>query len=417
MSSEIAPDGPREEEVGTSRHRGRAITSVTLIVLASILLPLAGLTVWTRNLMLNTDRYVETVAPLAQDPQIQAAITNRVSTDLVERLDIDQRAADALPAKAKFLAPAIATGAQNLTARLTAKALTTSQFDSIWRFANERAHGQLVDALTGRNGKHVTTEQGKVVLNLGPLAVKVAQQLAKVGVKTPSNVSIERQNLRFVLIDSADLASVQSYVKLLDQLAWVLPILALLLYGAAIAIAPRRRKAVLRTGIGIAVAMAVAVLGYNLLRTVYLDSLPSTVQSPAAAAAVFDTLTRFLQRGLRILLLVGLVTAAIATLAGPSRGAVAIRGNWNRMFGKAGTATEDQPGPVRAWFAHSLKGLRIAILVIVLLVLVIWPRPTGVVFLWTAIFAVVALAVVQFVGSGGQPADADPDVVPTAAKD
>jgi hypothetical protein len=197
----------------------------------------------------------------------------------------------------------------------------------------------------------------------------------------------------------------------------VLPILALLLYAVAIAIAPRRRKAVLRTGIGIAVAMAVAVLGYNLLRTVYLDSLPSTVQSPAAAAAVFDTLTRFLQRGLRILLLVGLVAAAIATLAGPSRGAVAIRGNWNRMFGKAGTATEDQPGPVRAWVAHSLKGLRVAILVIVMLVLVIWPRPTGVVFLWTAIFAVVALAVVQFVGSGGQPADADPDVVPTAAKD
>jgi hypothetical protein len=163
-----------------------------LIVLASILLPLAGLTVWTRNLMLNTDRYVETVAPLAQDPQIQAAITNRVSTGLVERLDIDQRAADALPAKARFLAPAIATGAQNLTARLTEKALTTSQFESIWRVANERAHGQLVDALTGRKGKRVTTEQGKVVLNLGPLAVKVAQQLAKVGIKTPSNVSIER---------------------------------------------------------------------------------------------------------------------------------------------------------------------------------------------------------------------------------
>jgi len=416
MSSEVGPDGPRDEGAGTSRHRGRAIPSVALIVLASILLPLAGLTVWTRNLMLNTDRYVETVAPLAHDPQIQAAITNRVSTGLVERLDIDQRAADALPEKAKFLAPAIATGAQNLTGRLTAKALTTSQFESIWRFANERAHGQLVDALTGRKGKHVTTEQGKVVLNLGPLAVKVAQQLAKVGIKTPSNVSIERQSLRFVLIDSTDLASVQSYVKVLDQLAWVLPILALLLYGAAIAIAPRRRKAVLRTGIGIAVAMAVAVLGYNLLRTVYLDSLPSTVQSPAAAAAVFDTLTRFLQRGLRILLLVGLVTAAIATLAGPSRGAVAIRGSWNRMFGRAGAAIEGEPGPVRAWFARNVMGLRIAILVVVLLVLVIWPRPTGVVFLWTAFFAIVALAVVQFVGAGGASADAEHEVEPSATR-
>jgi hypothetical protein len=206
-------------------------------------------------------------------------------------------------------------------------------------------------------------------------------------------------------------------VRLLNQLAWVLPILAHLLYGAAIAIAPRRRKAVLRTGIGIAVSMAAAVLGYNLMRTVYLDGLPSTVQSPAAAAAVFDTLTRFLQRGLRILLLVGLVTAAIATLAGPSRGAIAIRGNWTRIFSKAGAVIEGEPGPVRAWFACNLKGLRIAILVIVLLVLVIWPRPTGVVFLWTAAFALAALAIVQFVGAGGQLAAADADVVPSERND
>ncbi len=407
------------------RHRGRAITSVTLIVLGSILLPLAGITVWTRNLMLNTDRYVETVAPLANDPDIQAAVTNRVSTLLVEELQINERAADALPEKAQFLAPAIATGAQELTSTLTAKALATTQFETIWRVANERGHDQLVNALTGRKGKHITTADGDVVLNLGPLAVQVAQQLGKIGIKAPSNVEITRQNLRFVLISSDDLASVESYVRLLDRLAWALPIIALLCYAVAILIAPRRRKATLRVGIGISIAMGIAVLGYGAVRTLYLDGLPSTVQSPDAAAAVFDTITRFLNRGFRILLLIGLVIAAIAALAGPSRGAVAIRGGWNRTMGRAGAAIDGsgERGPVRTWAARNLTGLRVTILVVVLLILVIWPRPTGVVILWSAFLAIVALAAVQILGAGGAPAvgtsdtdsDTDSDApVPTA---
>lgn len=402
MSGETG-DTKNTDTAAPSRHRGRAITSVTLIVLGSILLPLAGITVWTRNLMLNTDRYVETVAPLAKDPDIQAAVTNRVSNLLVEELQINERAADALPERARFLAPAIATGAQELTSTLTAKALATTQFETIWRIANERGHDQLVNALTGRKGKHVTTADGNVVLNLGPLAVQVAQQLGKIGIKAPSNVEITRQNLRFVLISSDDLASIESYVRLLDRLAWALPITALLCYAVAILIAPRRRKATLRVGIGISIAMGIAVLGYGALRTVYLDGLPNTVQSPAAAAAVFDTVTRFLNRGFRILLLIGLVIAAIAALAGPSRGAVAIRGGWNRAMGKAGGAGSGERGPIRSWAGRNLTGLRVTILVVVLLVLVIWPRPTGVVILWSAFLAIVALAAVQILGAGGAP--------------
>ena len=49
-----------------------------LIVVGCVLAPLAGVAVWARNQVTNTDRYVTTVAPLARDPAIQAAIAERM---------------------------------------------------------------------------------------------------------------------------------------------------------------------------------------------------------------------------------------------------------------------------------------------------------------------------------------------------
>ena len=53
-----------------SRQRWRTIVAVVLIVLGCVLAPLAGVAVWARNQVTNTDRYVRTVAQLASDPAI-----------------------------------------------------------------------------------------------------------------------------------------------------------------------------------------------------------------------------------------------------------------------------------------------------------------------------------------------------------
>jgi hypothetical protein len=279
------------------------------------------------------------------------------------------------------------------------KILQSDQFDKIWRFANERAHNQIVDALTGREGKAVTTTNGKVVLNLAPMAEAVAKRLGELGIGVPKNIDVSRLNVRFVLIDSSDLASVQDYAKLLDQLAWVLPVLTLLLFGLAIVIAPRRRKAVLRVGVGVTIAMAVSVIAYGFARTEYLDNLPSTVQSHAAAAAVFDTVTRFMERGLRALLAIGLLVWLVAWLAGPSRPAEAVRRQWNRAAGKVGT---DEPHPLNRWVATNATGLRIGMVAVLLLLLLAWTRPTGLVVLGFGLVALIGLGIIQVLAAGGQ---------------
>ena len=53
-----------------SRQRWRTIVAVLLIVVGCVLAPLAGVAVWARNQVTNTERYIRTVAPLASDPAI-----------------------------------------------------------------------------------------------------------------------------------------------------------------------------------------------------------------------------------------------------------------------------------------------------------------------------------------------------------
>ena len=389
-------------EADVSKHRGRAIASIALIVVGSLLLPLAGITVWVRNLVLDSSRYVDTMAPLSKDPAIREAVAQRVAVTVVDALDVDQRARDALPTRAKFLAAPIAAGAQQLVHGATVKVLESDAFPKIWEFANRSAHDQIVAALTGRKGKAVTTDSGKVVLNLGPLAQEVATKLGDLGIGVPKNVDVSRIDTRFVLIASDDLASVQSYARLLDRLAWILPLLTLLLYAAAVFVGPRRRVALMRVGFGITVAMVVGLLGYGFARTTYLDGLPPSVESTAAAAAIFDTVTRFMERGLRALLVLGLLVWIAAWLAGPSRGARLIRSHWNRLLGRAGEGIGDavEIGPVSRWTAANAMGLRIALFALLTLLLFVWDRPTGLVILGLGVLGLVGLGVIQMLAAG-----------------
>ena len=190
--------------------------------------------------------------------------------------------------------------------------------------------------------------------------------------------------------------------ELLDRLAWVLPVLTLLLYGVAVLLAFKRRKALLRVGVGITVAMVVSLIAYGFGRTSYLNHVPAD-QSTAAASAIFDTVTRFVERGIRALLAIGLIVWLIAWLAGPSRPAVAVRRQWDRLTGRAGDGLSGavEIGPVNRWVVKNAMGLRVGLGVLLLLALFAWDHPTGMVVLLFAVVGLFGLGVIQILGAGG----------------
>src|SRR5512132_4557236 len=78
----VASPGP------AGRQRWRTIVAVLLIVVGCVLAPLAGVAVWARNQVTNTDRYVRTVAPLARDPATQQALADQITAKIFTYIDV-----------------------------------------------------------------------------------------------------------------------------------------------------------------------------------------------------------------------------------------------------------------------------------------------------------------------------------------
>ena len=71
--------------------------------------------------------------------------------------------------------------------------------------------------------------------------------------------------------------------------------------------------------------MLVLAIGLLIARSIYLNSVPTSVLPSDAAAAAFDAMVHFIKVGLRVVLAVGLVVAIGAFFTGPSHAAVQTR--------------------------------------------------------------------------------------------
>ena len=309
-----------EVNAGHATPRWRRILVSAFVILGCILAPISIHSVWIHNTLLNTDQYVATVGPLATNPAVQNALANRVTNELVDPNAIQQQIKTTLPSKVSFIAPFVANGVQQLAHRLALRVLQSPKFATLWDNLNRRVHTQLVALLKGK-GRFV--KNGEVVVNLGPVQDKVAAALDKAGIKGLAG-KVKQANPQFVLIRSPALKDTQSGVRLLDALAIALPILTVLLLAAAFVLSAKRRRTILHAALGVAVAVALPLIAYNLLRDVYVNALPASVNS-AAATAVYDQLLSFLRLALRTVFALALVTALGAWLAGPGR--VARRGS------------------------------------------------------------------------------------------
>ena len=259
--------------------------------------------------------------------------------------------------------------------------------------------------ITGEDGKVVSTKDGKVVISLRPIVEEVLKAVdQQFGIDISSRIPTDRINVDFEIIDSRQLAEAQSYVRLLDRISWLSVLLAIGLLIAAVAIAPDRRKGVLRVGLGVTISMVLTLVALAFARDMYLANLPEVVQRADAAAVIYDTLVRFFVQALRVLLAIGVVLLAGAWLVGPSSVARRMRGWWDALLGRgsSGIGNTVDLGPVPAFVARHLGVLRAVILIAAAFTLVVWNLPTGKVVVLIALISLVPLALVQLLAGAGR---------------
>jgi hypothetical protein len=399
------------------RSVGWAVGSAILIIVACVLAPLSVASVWASNQLSNTDQYVETVAPLADDPAVQDALANEVTAAVFENLDVEGFTTEALetiaaqpdvPPRVAELLPTLAVpitdGVEGFTRDQVDAFLATPQFAELWAEVNGIAHEQVVRLLEGNQGGAVSAQDNQITLNLAPIVAAVQARLVDRGFELAANIpEVDRT---FVLAESDTITQAQGFYSTLNTLGLWLPIITLVLFVVGVVLARDRRRALVKGSLGIAVAMVVLGVALTLTRMWYVETTPADVLSAEAAGGVFDTLVRFLRTSLRALAVAALVVALAAFLAGPSAAAARTRATFERGIGSARGGAEHagwDTGRFGAWvFAHR-RALQVTTFILGGLVIMFWTQPTAWVVVWTALAVVLALALIEFLGTPPVP--------------
>ncbi len=402
----------RSQGNGAVRRRRiswRTPVAIVLIVVGCVLAPLSVLGVWSANQVSDTNRYIANIEPLIHNPTIQNALTDKITTQITSHLNVagyTDQAAALLTSKGlsrvgtllKSFGPSIASAVAGYIHGQVRKIITSPRFANTWIQVNTVAHQQLVNALSGKAGA-VSVSNGQVVIDLAPFISIVKQNLVSRGFTLVNSLPPIHPTL--ALFSSRDLVKAQSAYRLINDLKIVLPILALLLIGLGIYVARSHRRALVGAGLGFAASMLVLALGLTFFRTIYLNSVPPAVQPSDAAAAMFDTVVRFIKEALRTLLVVGLVVAVGAFLTGPSTTAVQIRSAFRAGLGwirRSGERAGESTGPVGRWTYAHRKGLRAGAVALAALLFVFWGRPTSMVVILITVLLLVVLGLIELIG-------------------
>ena len=387
--------------------RWRRATALVLLVVGSFLAAGSLVAVYARSELLNTDRYVATVEPLADQAAVRKALSSFIVTTVYRHVDVERLAREALPAQARFLAGPLTTGIAEFSRQVVDRFLASSTFRTLWVEANRLAHDQVLALIRDTRGRRVgpvTLRDGTVTVDLTKAIATAERHLSDAGLSFVNQIHVPRPRAQYRLISSHLLAQARGYVALLNGLAWGLPVLMAAAFGGAVLCWPDRRRGVVRVGLAFALAMALVLVALGVGRTLYVDAAVGSDVPRNAATAVFDTVLRYVHDVALGGILVGASLAFAAWVMSPSRVARRVRHTVRAAVGVARERTDAlglRPGPVAAYVAEHRSAVRLAATAVVLIVVVAWRAPTlGLVAVLAATW-VSLLVAIELVGRAG----------------
>jgi hypothetical protein len=283
------------------RQRARKVLVGVLLVLSCIGLLSSALTYWMNQTLLNTDRWIQVVGPLAQNPQVVAALSDYTADQAVQVLNVQQRVENVLPERADLLAGPITQQVHDFIQRAVVRGMDTPAFQRAWIRVNTALHKQIVAALRGES-QYATISNNKLTLDLVPIIGQALHQIQEQGpgliakrVKLPDlsqgqspqqarqelsqalGVNIPADFGQVVVLQSDQLAAAQQAVRLLDALVIILPLITLALLAATIWFSVNRRRTFIELGIGVVIVFVALRILIAYLQQRVIDSITTPV--------------------------------------------------------------------------------------------------------------------------------------------
>jgi hypothetical protein len=317
--------------------RRRRILVGFLFLLSCLFIVATSVVVWTHQVALNTDRYVSVVGAVSRDPAVITTLSDRIATQVVTALDVKGKVEKILPGGAEILAVPLTDRIRQTVAEKLAVGLATDQFQNAWLEANRLLHTTIMKILRGQPDA-VSIQDGMVTLDLYALVGNALTTLqasgiipASVTLPDLSNVEVPEQARQKVeqalgitlpadfgqipIVKASGLETARQAVQLFDIITILLIVLTLILIALTIWLARRRLRMVIYLSIGAVVALLIARAIIGGIEDAIVSSIAAEGLATTVRAVLDNVLGNYSAFG-RILVLVGIVAAIVAYLAG-----------------------------------------------------------------------------------------------------
>lgn len=407
--------------------RLRSAAAALLVVGGLLLAPVAVVAAWAERELTDTERFVETVGPLASDPVIRSAVVNRLTALVMERAEVENLVHDAVTAigSQEGIPPRIAlalgameepltSGVESFVRRAAAQVVESDAFETAWVEANRVAHEQMVAVMQGREGNALQLgDEGQLTIQLAGVIEVLKERLVAGGFDVAAN--IPEVDASFTLVQTTQLVKVQNAYNTVRIVGTWLPWISLGLLAAGVLTARNRSRTLVVAGLGLAISMLALGLVLSFGRTVYLGELTGKIARLDAAEVVFDQIVLSIRTVLRTVAVAGLVVAAAAYFGGGSASARSMRAEVSRAFASSRTWAERRgvsTGPVGSWFGSHKGFVRAVIVSVAGLVILLSSAPTPGLVVGTALVAAALVALLELVARPGPARPADPAARP-----
>jgi len=281
-----------------------------LIVLGSLLAFLSVFAIWTERQALDTGEWVNTSGRLIQNSKIREAVSNYLVDQLYENVDVEKEVGKKLPKEFKDLAGPISGGVRQVASSGAEKVLESSTAQELWKTANRTTHEQLLEVLEEKEGT-LSTEEGKVSLDLGSLATNIAGQ---VGI----NANLEDAG-QITILRSDQLKTAQDIVVAIKGLALILSLLTFLCFGFAIYLSRESRwVTILYCGIGLIAAGFAVIVFREVAGGIVVGQLVEEDSVKPAAEAAWSIGTSLMTSIATTVIIIGVLFGVAGWLASPT---------------------------------------------------------------------------------------------------
>ena len=408
MTDTSAPSTPAKRRIGA-----RSIAAVLALILGLGLLPLGTVTYWGHRTVTDTERYLETMQPLAYDEDVQDSLSIFLTEKIEEQVDpealVNQLFAGLIeqyPAL-KALVPVVSGAIDSLIAQVVDRLVRSDQFKQLWDLANTAAQKGLMAILEGREDGPVSLEGDAVVLDISSIIDQVKQGLVDRGFAAAANINVPEADRQIVLLEAPQLAQIRTIYSLTSPIAVALFFIAILLLVLAVVLARRRPRMVAWAGGGAAAGGLLLIVGLGIGETVFVNTLDGT-PFEKASQTFYDQLLKFLYNGAYAIVVLGIIVLAVGLYLCGARWAVELRAAVNNLADDV--ARNIPAGPITssgASVAAHARWFRVGAGVIFTIIVVIGNDLSVARTIWAALIALVLLGVIQVWAAAGRRTPAE----------